>query len=227
MDNDIQKTPSISPTVVSVQDQNQDQDVSLPIIPSAIYDHLNSEATLQVIYALEKEFIIPSDKIGVIPFVLGALVTGEMEAKNVPEAFKIALGLKIEDATKLAGEIKDKILNPIAGGLLLTTGIDLEPIPGPSAKDAKDLPALLNELEPYLTQADRAQTSAAKAQSGASSDLEPLTIGPEPAISQMPPKKTIPGMETPGLRMMKDVKPPAPIAVKKTEPAPLRTTNYP
>jgi|GEM_PF-3270239 len=201
----------------SLAPEEDEQESSYSLLPQAIYNHLNSSATIDVLFEIEKEFAIPADKVDVIPYILGVIVNGELPPKSTVEALKIALKLNEESAVKIASILKDKVLNPIAGGLLLTTGIDLEPIPGSSAKDAKDLPALVAELEPYLPKEQQPETAAVKkAVRTPSGDLEPLVAGPVPPLKPITSSPAIPGMETPGLRVMKDLKPP--VVEKKPEP---------
>lgn len=189
-------------------------------LPRSIIEHLNSSETLAVLYDLENRFRIGSDKVRVIPVLLSSIVTGDLESQAVVPALVATLGVSEKDAISIAGSIKDKILNPIAGGLLLVMGVDIEPIPGPSAKDAKDLPALTEELAPYLAQIEGQRTGEKRAPTTtevkpkAAEPLEPLVVGQRPAIAAQP---KVPGMETPGLRTMKDVKPPV-IEPKKPEP---------
>lgn len=188
-------------------------------LPKLIADHLNSRETLDVIYDLEDKFAIGPEKVRVVPFILSSIAFGEIEPLDVVAALKIGLATTDENAKSIAGIIKDKILNPIAGGLLITEGVDIEPIPGPSAKDAKDLPELTKELEPYLARAEQEQNSKG-ATAGVTkpvSNLEPLVIGPKTQTNQ-PAKPAGIGMETPGLRMMKDVKSPV---LETTKPEPV------
>lgn len=191
-------------------------------LPRSIIEHLNSSETLAVLYDLENRFRIGSDKVRVIPVLLSSIVTGDLESQAVVPALVATLGVSEKDAISIAGSIKDRILNPIAGGLLLVMGIDIEPIPGPSARDAKDLPALTEELAPYLAQIEGQRTDEKRAPTmtgvkpKSAEQLEPLVVGQRPAATvQAQPK--VPGMETPGLRTMKDVKPPV-IELKKPEP---------
>lgn len=214
MDINTQNTP-VSPVDADVQGQKRD--TSLPPLPRAIYDYFGSPAYFDTLYALEEAFSIPPEKVGAIPFIIGAIVKGELDPKDVPEAIQVALGKSKEDALRIAEVIKDKILNPIAGGLLIAAGIDIEPIPGPSAKNAKDLPALAQELEPYLASLDKSEKpKTVPAGAKSTSDLEPLVAGPK---NQAAAPAGV-GMTTPGLRVMKDVRAPAAIvAEKKPEPA--------
>lgn len=189
-------------------------------LPRSIIEHLNSSETLAVLYDLENRFRIGSAKVRVIPVLLSSIVTGDLEPQAVVSALVATLGVSEKDATSIAGSIKDKILNPIAGGLLLAMGIDIEPIPGPSAKDAKDLPALTEELAPYLAQIEGQRTGEKQTPTttgtkpNAIEPLEPLIVGQRPVVAAQP---KVPGMETPGLRTMKDVKPPV-VELKKPEP---------
>ncbi len=219
--------------VVPAPAKAQSEPIAFELLPLAIRTHLNSKTSFETMYGLETEFNIPPEKMRVIPFILGAVVTGEMEAKSVVAALK--LGLQVDDAaaTKIASTIKDKILNPIAGGLLLTAGVDVEPMPGSSAKDATDLPELVEELNPFLAQELGREKSEPEPLSTAPSyDTTPLRTtnsSPKPGV----------GMAEPGLRtIMSDLKKPQGEARSsvargsvegeiKSPTEPLRATGYP
>jgi hypothetical protein len=217
MDIDLPKT-SAQPTNPPVQDVGAKQDNSAVILPSAAYEHLNSDGVIEALLGLEEEFTIPSDKTGVLPFFIGAIINGELAPADLVQAIQEGLGTSKENALKMAGVIKEKVLNPIAAALLIAVGVDVEPIPGASAKDTPDLPGLVKELDPYLKQYEKAEAPAGGVTPKAKEQLEPLVAGPRSAAAE----QRVPGMEMPGLRVMKDVKPPAaPVLseIKKPEPA--------
>ncbi len=156
----------------------------------------------------EQKFGIPNEKVRAIPFIISAVIVGELAPSNVVEMLKVELGLAQDKATELASFLKEKIFNPIAGGLLIISGIDVEPMPGQSAKEAKDAPGLEAELNALFQ-----PRSEAKQGKPASSEIEPLVATPKPQPGMaLPPTRQAP-------RPMNDIA--APKAAAPTQkPAP-------
>lgn len=194
--------------------------VPFDLLPEAIQLHLNSKETLGAIIEIEKQFSIPDDKVRVIPFIVGAVVEGELDPRNAVEAFKLALGVSADRAKEVAAAVKDRVLNPIAGGLLLVSGIDIELIPGKSAKEAKDAPGLVDELAPYFA----AQAQQVKEVRKGGGELEPLIVSPVKQPSQ--PGMVLPPTRQP-LRPMNDVVAPQPAPKLEIKPEPVKMTAAP
>lgn len=223
MDIELQKT-SAQPIDPSAQDKGATQTTAGVVLPTAAYEHLNSDGVIEALLNLEDEFAIPEDKTGVLPFFIGAIINAELAPADLVQAIQEGLGVPKESALKIAGVIKDKVLNPIAAALLIAAGVDVEPIPGASAKDAADLPGLAKELDPYLKQYEKSDVPSEKGATQQNSQLEPLTAGPRSANTE----QRVPGMEVPGLRIMKDVKPPsAPVVPEVKKPEPVQPTPAP
>lgn len=200
----------------------QVEPVTLELLPEAVRLHLNSDETIQTFLNLEKEYRLTPEKSRAMPLITGLIVEGSMQPKDAVEALTIALGVSTEQAKNIAGVIKDKVFNPIAGALLLISGIDIELIPGKSAKDAKDAPGLADELAPYFA-AQPEQTKEGLKKSSAS-ELEPLVVSPVKQPSQ--PGMVLPPTRQP-LRPMNDVVAPQPAPKPEAKPEPVKMTAAP
>lgn len=217
------KTPPVNSTAGTIAPVSEP--VPFELLPEAIQLHLNTKETIASIIEIEKRFSIPDSKVRAIPFIIGALVEGEIDPRDTVEAIKAALTISTEQAKEIAATIKEKILAPIAGGLLIVSGIDIELIPGKSVLEAKDAPGLAEEMAPYLTQ----QPQPTPGPSAAKKDtaLEPLVVAPAPQ------RKVQPGMSLPPtrqpLRPMNDVvaRPSEPKPEIKPEPVKLTAAPRP
>lgn len=201
-------------------DEQNKPTVKSPIVfsdlPGPIIDWLNSETVFAVFLALEKRFNITKQNVQVLPNVIGWLVTGELTPTQARDILQKDFAIPSSEAEMILLETKEQIINPISIPLRRLVGVDLTGLPGAMPSSDKSI-----SMEPEKEISDE-EGIISKPES---KNLDPLIAGPKQATAQTRP--TVPGMETPGLRVMKDVKAPiapAPIEIKKPEaprPAPI------
>lgn len=184
--------------------------IAFDTLPGPIIDWLNSEEVFNNFLALEKRFSIPSKNVRVLPDLIEGLVTGALLASSAATTLQQNLGCSAQDAGAILLEIKERIINPISIPLRQISGIDLTVLPGVMPSPDKSIS--IKEVTDEEGEEDELPVGAPV------KDLEPLVTGPARAIPDTQLKPV--GMETPGLRTMKDVKAPEPI--KKPEPTPIQ-----
>ncbi len=186
------------------------QKISFKALPGGIRAWLNSEKVIDVFLEIEDRFHITGSKVTILPIIITELVTGDLSSQEAVDDIQNSLGVSTENALTIATILKEKILNPIAIPLQGIAAIDMSGLPGAAATESMIPKEVLDE-----------QFSVDWIEPAALAALRQSKEGERKIdqINQSTPQQKPAGMETPGLRVMKDVKAPA-VAPKAEQPKP-------